>query len=107
MKYKIKFELDYSNMSAQEIRDSKIDEVLLNKNELMEMEIDPQFKLPLPKIGETVDIKGKQYGVINSKTRIDDVSYTVVYLVESHEGRKSKKPDPITLKHLIGQYKNI
>ena len=91
MKYKIKFELDYTGMSKQEMRDSKINEVLSSDKVMMEMEVDPQIKLPLPEVDSIVEIDGTDYQIKSTKFRMESDCYTVVHLVENLESVREKK----------------
>ena len=91
MKYKIKFELDYTGMSKQEMRDSKIDEVLSSDRVMMEMEVDPQIKLPLPEADSVIEIDGTDYQIKSTKFRMESDCYTVVHLVENLESVREKK----------------
>jgi len=91
MKYKIKFELDYSEMSKQEMRDSKIKEVLSSDIVMMEMEVDPQIKLPLPEVDSIVEIDGIDYQIKSTKFRMESDCYIVVHLVENLELLREKK----------------
>lgn len=91
MKYKIKFELDYSDLSKQEMRDSKINEILTSDKVMMEVEVDPQIKLPLPEVDSIIEIDGKDYKIKSTKFRMESDCYTVVHLVESIESVREKQ----------------
>ena len=93
MKYKIKYELDYSDLSKEEIRDLKIKEVLSDDNEMLSIEIDPQIKLPLPKVDGIIDINGKDYQIKKIKHKIESDCYTVIYLVDSAESIGKKEEE--------------
>lgn len=91
MKYKIKFEIDYSGLSKQEIRDSKLTEVLNSDKRMMEMEIDPLITLQQPKEGDVIDLNGDDYQIMNTKFKMDSDCYTIIHLVESVEVLREKK----------------
>jgi hypothetical protein len=91
MKYKIKFELDYSDLSKQEMRDSKINEILTSDKVMMEMEVDPKIKLPLPKVDSIIEIDGKDYIIKSTKFRMESDCYTILHLVEDLDLIKEKK----------------
>ena len=91
MKYKIKFELDYTGMSKQEMRDSKINEVLSSDKVMMEIVVDPQIKLPLPEVDSVVEINGTDYQIKSTKFRMESDCYTIVHLVEDLELIKEKE----------------
>lgn len=93
MKYKIKFEIDYSKMNKQEMRDSKIEEVLSGEKEMLEMEVDPLIKLPLPEKGNIIDIDGVDYQIMDSKFKMESNCYTIVHLVESVEVIRRRKEE--------------
>jgi hypothetical protein len=93
MKYKIKYELDYSDLSKEEIRDLKIKEVLSDDNEMLSIEIDPQIKLPLPEVDGVIDINGKDYQIRKIKHKIESDCYTVIYLVDSVESIRKKEEE--------------
>lgn len=105
MKYKIKYELDYSDLSKEEIRDLKIKEVFSDDNEMMSIEIDPKIKLPLPKVDGIVDINGKDYQIKKIKHKIESDCFTVIYLVDSVESVRKKQSDERT--RMINALANI
>lgn len=105
MKYKIKYELDYSDLSKEEIRDLKIKEVLSDDNEMMSIEIDPKIKLPLPKVDGIVDINAKDYQIKKIKHKIESDCFTVIYLVDSVESVRKKQMDERT--RMINALANI
>lgn len=100
MKYKIKYELDYSDLSKEEIRDLKIKEVLSDDNEMMSIEIDPKIKLPLPKVDGIVDINGKDYQIKKIKHKIESDCFTVIYLVDSVESVRKKEEESMDRKRI-------
>lgn len=83
MKYKIKFEIDYSGLSKQEVRESKLTEVLNSDRRMMELEIDPLIKIQQPKEGDIVDLFDEDYKIISTKFKMDTDCYTIIHLVES------------------------
>ena len=81
MIYKLKFEIDYSDMSKDEIRDSKLDEILESDKEMIEVLIDPSIKIP--SIGDTVVLGDVDYLIRSNKIKIERDCYTTIYLVRS------------------------
>jgi len=93
MKYKLKFEIDYSNMSKDEIRDSKLSEVLNSNKRMMEMEVNPLMTLQQPKDGDVIDLHGDDYKIMSTKFKMDSDCYTIIHLVESVESLNEKKKE--------------
>lgn len=89
MIYKLKFEIDYSDMSKDEIRDSKLDEILESDKEMVEVTIDPSIKIP--SIGDTVVLDDVDYIIRSNKTKIEKDCYTTIYLVKSVKIIKEEK----------------
>lgn len=83
MKYKLKFEIDYSNMSKDEIRDSKLSEVLSGDKEMLEITIDPSIKLP--SIDDVVILGDNEYKILSNKYKIESDCYTTILCVRSLE----------------------
>jgi hypothetical protein len=83
MEYKLKFEIDYSNMSKDKIRDSKLSEVLGGDKEMLEITIDPSIKIPL--IDDVVILGDKEYKIMSNKYKIESDCYTTILLVKSIE----------------------
>jgi len=80
MRYKLKFEIDYSNLSKDEMRDSKLSEVLSGDEKMLEIEIDPVIKVP--SIGEIVILSDKEYKILSNKYKIESDCYTTILCVK-------------------------
>jgi len=81
MKYKLKFEIDYSNMSKDEIRDSKLSEVLSGDKEMLEITIDPSVKIPV--VDDIVILDDNEYKILSNKYKIESDCYTTILCVRS------------------------
>ena len=79
MEYKLKFEIDYSGMSKDEIRDSKLSEVLSGDEEMLEITIDPCIKIP--SVDEVVILSNNDYKIISNKYKIESDCYTTILSV--------------------------
>lgn len=104
MKYKLKFEIDYSNMGKDEIRDSKLSEVLSGDEEMLEITIDPSIKVP--GIDSTVILSDKEYKIISNKYKIEYDCYTTILCVKlltvvEEEKRKENKSRMDTMASLM------
>jgi len=93
MKYKIKFEIDYSGLSKQEIRESKLTEVLNSDRKMMELEINPLIKIKQPEKGDIVELDNKDYRIINTKFKMESDCYTIIHLVESLNEFKNRQTE--------------
>ena len=89
MKYKLKFEIDYSGMNKGEIRDSKLSEILTGDKEMLEIDIDPSVSIPI--INEVVVLGNSDYKVIYNKYKIEADCYTTILLVKLVSEVKLKK----------------
>lgn len=90
MKYKIKFEIDLSGLSKQEIRDHKID-MIQSDLESLEMEIDSYvgiFQMPIPKVDECIYLYGREYKVMGNKYSLDKEEYSLILVIKSKEDLK-------------------
>lgn len=91
MKYKFKFEIDYSDMSKEDMRDAKLS-ILDSDIEMMESEVDPQIKLPIPEVGSIILVGNEDYEVTNMKYKIDE-DYTVIFCLTSVKVKNEKTRD--------------
>ncbi len=89
MKYKFKFEIDYSGMSKEDMRDAKLS-ILDSDVEMMESEVDPQIKLPIPEVGSIILVGNEDYEVTNMKYKIDE-DYTIIFCLTSVKVKKERK----------------
>jgi len=77
MKYKIKFEIDNSELSKAEIRDIKID--LLISDTDSEFDFNPLFKIP--EKGERIMIGDIEWEVMGYKYSLNKNEYKVIVLI--------------------------
>jgi len=104
MKYKLKFEIDYSNLSKDEMRDSKLSEVLSGNEKMLEIEINPAIKVPV--VDDIVILSDKEYKILSNKYKIESDCYTTILCVKlltvvEEEKRKENKSRMDTMASLM------
>lgn len=91
MNYKIKFELDLSDVDKkdiQQLRDIKIEFLTSGKSEF---DILPQYKIP--EKGDKVLLSGKNYLVKGFRYEVSKIEYKIVALLTAPNIKKSLNED--------------